>query len=135
MRKATHCASQVSIRFAVLSIATAVAITGCSTSGRKALPPSSANDAPPRPYMRIVRSDSGAVQLQISLRELLPARRSGPAIWLVAVSHIGETNYYAALQKHLDTQARVLFEGVGERHTRAASESSPESLSNNEIMR
>src|SRR5437867_2830202 len=135
MPKASQCCSQVSIRFAALSIATAVAITGCSTSGRKVQKSSSANDATPQPYMRVVHSDSGDVQLQIALRELRPARRSGPTIWLVAVSHIGEIDYYAALQKHLDMQTRVLFEGVGDRHARAASESSPEHLSNNEVMR
>jgi hypothetical protein len=34
-------------------------------------------------------------------------------VWLVGVSHIGETNYYAALQKQLDAQPLVLFEGIG----------------------
>jgi hypothetical protein len=86
--------------------------------------------------MQVVRSASGPFELQIALRELRPARRPGPAIWLVAVSHIGDTNYYAALQRHLDARALVLFEGVSERHSRRSSDSpgSPP-LSNNELVK
>jgi len=86
--------------------------------------------------MQVVRSDSGPFELQIALREFRPAKRSGPAIWLVAVSHIGDTNYYAAVQRHLDARALVLFEGVSERHSRHSSDSpgSPP-LSNNALVK
>jgi hypothetical protein len=91
-----------------------------------------AADFAPAPYMRVVRSNSGPVHLQIALRELRPARRSGPAIWLVAVSHIGEPAYYAAVQQHLNAQALVLFEGVTERPAGRSSESpSAQPLNNN----
>jgi len=36
-------------------------------------------------------------------------------IWLTGVTHVGDVAYYEALQKHLDAQEIVLFEGVGER--------------------
>jgi hypothetical protein len=75
--------------------------------------------------MQVVRSDSGPIELQIASRELRPAKGSGPAIWLVAASHIGDTNYYAALQSHLEARTLVLFEGVSERHSRDSPGSPP----------
>jgi hypothetical protein len=117
-----HSSSSAAIGQAVLSVLTAMAVTGCATSGKRASVTSSAIEAPPAPYMRVIRSNSGPVRLQIALREFRPASRSGPSIWLVAVSHIGESAYYAAVQQHLDAQALVLFEGVGERPARTPSE-------------
>jgi len=67
----------------------------------------------PEPYVRIENTDSNRVQLQIAARQFLPGRRGQPVIWLTGVAHIGESNYYAALQAHLDAQTLVLFEGVG----------------------
>lgn len=64
--------------------------------------------------MRVHRPDAGTVQLQIAVRKFLPARGHGPVIWLAGASHIGEANYYASLQTHLDAQTIVLYEGVGE---------------------
>jgi hypothetical protein len=65
--------------------------------------------------MRVLRDKSGKMEAQLALRKLVPTRGHGPAIWLVSASHLGETNYYAALQKHLDAQKLVLYEGVRER--------------------
>ncbi|HXT41424.1 MAG TPA: hypothetical protein VN887_15570 [Candidatus Angelobacter sp.] len=65
--------------------------------------------------MRVFRGSSNVTELQIAARKFEPAHRKGPTVWLVGVSHIGETNYYQTLQKILDGQAVVLFEGVGER--------------------
>ncbi len=92
-------------------LATLLLAAGCATSqrgraGASAAPP------PPEPYVRIANTDSNLVQLQIAVRKFLPARHKGPTIWLEGVSHIGESNYYAALQRHLDAQSLVLFEGV-----------------------
>src|SRR5262249_12148310 len=42
-----------------------------------------------------------------------PAGGGGPRVWLVAASHVGESNYFAALQRRLDGCDRVLFEGGG----------------------
>jgi hypothetical protein len=64
------------------------------------------------PYMRVTNGTTGAVELQVAVRKLVPTNGVGPVIWLTGASHIGETNYYALLQKHLDAQALVLFEGI-----------------------
>lgn len=64
------------------------------------------------PFMRVTNGATGAVELQVAVRKLVPTNGVGPVIWLSGASHIGETNYYAQLQKHLDAQALVLFEGV-----------------------
>ena len=63
--------------------------------------------------MRVARPDSNTVTLQIALRRFVPERGRGPVVWLSGASHVGESNYFAALQRHLDAQALVLFEGVG----------------------
>jgi len=64
------------------------------------------------PFMRVTNTSPNVVELQIALRKFSAPGGQGPAVWLTAVSHIGETNYYTAIQKHLDAQALVLFEGV-----------------------
>jgi hypothetical protein len=85
-------------------------VTGCSGPRTAA----SARPFPePKPYVRITNTDSNRLQLQIAAREFLPPRRGEPVVWLAGVSHIGESNYYAALQSQLDEQTLVLFEGVG----------------------
>ncbi len=70
---------------------------------------------PPEPYVRVSVADSNIIQLQIAIRQFLPLRGKGPSIWLAGVSHIGETNYYNSLQRHLDAQSLVLFEGISEK--------------------
>lgn len=64
------------------------------------------------PFMRVTNGATGLVELQVAVRKLVPTNGAGPVIWLSGASHIGETNYYALLQKHLDAQALVLFEGI-----------------------
>ncbi len=64
------------------------------------------------PFMRVTNGVTGAVELQVAVRKLVPTNGVGPVIWLTGASHIGETNYYAQLQRHLDAQALVLFEGI-----------------------
>ena len=91
-----------------------------SGTGPAALAQVAANDKPAaalarftaEPYMRVTNGATGAVELQVAVRKLVPTNGTGPVIWLTGASHIGETNYYAQLQKHLDAQALVLFEGV-----------------------
>lgn len=63
--------------------------------------------------MRVMQSDSNTVALQIAVRRFGPAKGRGPVVWLSGASHIGESNYFVSLQRHLDGQALVLFEGVG----------------------
>ncbi|MEQ2007559.1 MAG: hypothetical protein ABMA26_12240 [Limisphaerales bacterium] len=64
------------------------------------------------PFMRVTNGATGAVELQVAVRKLVPINGGGPVIWLTGASHIGETNYFALLQKHLDAQGLVLFEGI-----------------------
>ena len=70
--------------------------------------------AKPAPYMRIQEAPNGEIRLQIALRKLeSPQNADAPTIWLSAVTHIGDETYFKKVQKHLDEQGLVLFEGVG----------------------
>jgi hypothetical protein len=51
--------------------------------------------------------------LQTLSEEFKPSNGQGPSIWLIGVAHLGTPEYYAAIQKKLDVQSTVLFEGVG----------------------
>jgi hypothetical protein len=44
----------------------------------------------------------------------VPPRRSSPSVWLTGVAHLGDTNYFAAIQQFLDLRTLVLFEGVSD---------------------
>jgi hypothetical protein len=66
----------------------------------------------PQPYTRVANPDTNTVQLQIALRKFVPAQKSGPVIWLAGVMHLGEPEYYHALQHFLDGQTVVLYEGI-----------------------
>jgi len=68
--------------------------------------------SPPEPYLRISSTQSNVLQLQIAVRRFVPAAKKGPSVCLVAVSHLGESDYYATLQRLLDAHSLVLFEGV-----------------------
>jgi len=83
-------------------------------------PPASLARFAAEPYMRVTNGATGAVELQVAVRKLVPTNGTGPVIWLTGASHIGETNYYAQLQKHLDTQTLVLFEGIHAGQAKAA---------------
>ncbi len=76
-------------------------------------PVAQADEIPaPQPYTRITKPDTNTVQLQIALRKFVPATGEGPSVWMAAVMHLGEPAYYDALQKFLDSQTVVLYEGV-----------------------
>jgi hypothetical protein len=87
----------------------ALLASGCAGAAKRAASPAS----PPQPYLRKADATNGAVALQTVLRAFAPANRRAPVVWLVAVTHLGTTNYYAELQQFLDAQSLVLFEGVG----------------------
>lgn len=55
------------------------------------------------------------MRLQVACRYLAPsdARSKGGGVWLVGATHLGERRYYDDLQRLLDAQPLVLFEGVG----------------------
>lgn len=102
------------VKNAFIGISTSLLVLGLSGaelaqgSGKDSL-----DSTDPRPYMRVERSEGGAVSLQIAARKFVTSEEAGPAVWLVGVSHIGETNYYQTLQRYLEKQDIVLFEGVG----------------------
>lgn len=71
-------------------------------------------DKDPQPFMRIQETAEGEIQLQIAMRKLVPTQKvDAPPIWLVGVAHLGNKAYYEMIQKHLNEQDLVLFEGVG----------------------
>jgi hypothetical protein len=65
------------------------------------------------PFLRRTSQTNGTEQLETCIRHYRPAEGKGPDIYLAGVAHLGDTNYFAALQKHLDAQSLVMFEGVG----------------------
>ena len=67
----------------------------------------------PRPYVSSKRLGDDAFAQFICIREFKPDAATGPAVFLAGAIHIAEPAYYAELQKHLDAQEVVLFEGVG----------------------
>ena len=74
----------------------------------------SKTDKDPQPFMRIQETAEGEIQLQIAMRKLVPTQKvDAPPIWLVGVAHLGSKAYYEMIQKHLNEQDLVLFEGVG----------------------
>jgi hypothetical protein len=80
---------------------------GCATATKA--PP----QAPPQSYLRVSRATNGVIALEVALRALRPVRGRGPVVGLVAVTHLGTADYYGELQRFLDAQSLVLFEGVG----------------------
>ncbi|HEX4647032.1 MAG TPA: hypothetical protein VH598_15625, partial [Verrucomicrobiae bacterium] len=100
-----------------------VGLAACSTSHPANKSAAQVPAAKPKPYTRIARPDTNTVELQIAVRKFVPARHKGPAIWLVGTSHIGDPAYYRALQKLLDAQTLVVFEGINaEAHKRRVGE-------------
>lgn len=64
-------------------------------------------------YARVVELDEGKhVQLQIATHSLRKADGSGPVVHLVGAIHVGDKAYYDSIQKFLDAQDLVLYEGV-----------------------
>ena len=69
----------------------------------------------PEPYTRRVETTNGMIALEVALRRFVPVGRGigTSEVWLVGVTHLGTSNYYARLQQFLDRQDLVLFEGIG----------------------
>ncbi len=99
------------MRNLLLGLFAGVALAGCGTQ-RSADHAPHPQPLPPAPYTRVARPDTNTVQLQIALRKFVPARHRGPAIWLAGTMHVGEPDYYRAVQSFLDAQTVVLYEGV-----------------------
>ena len=76
----------------------------------------------PEDYIRIHKTKDSEVQLQIAVREFKPTDKSPkgcPTLSLVGVAHIGEQEYYKAVQTYLAGVDCVLYEGVGFYQTKA----------------
>lgn len=101
---------------AILSTLLAIAFTG---SAFAADADATGTNITVEPYLRIDESRANTVELQIALRQFTPRKGKGPAIWLAAVAHIGETNYFRKLQEHLEEHELVLFEGIMPKRKRA----------------
>jgi len=69
--------------------------------------------APQLSFIRGQESPGKQSALQTLSAEYKPISGAGPSIWLIGVAHLGSAEYYSAIQKRLDAQSRVLFEGVG----------------------
>ena len=69
----------------------------------------------PEPYTRRIETTNGTIALEVALRRFVPVGRGigTSEVWLVGVTHLGTSNYYARLQQFLDRQDLVLFEGIG----------------------
>jgi hypothetical protein len=92
--------------FLLGALGLSLALAGCRTRSQ------AADDPVPHAYTRVVNPDPQTVQLQIAMRKFVPFRRGGPTIWLASVMHVGEQDYYRALQQFLETQTVVLYEGI-----------------------
>ena len=75
--------------------------------------PKPAAEAPPQRYLRTVTDTNGTVALEVAVRSFALRHGRGPVVQLVGVTHLGTTNYYADLQRFLNAQPLVLFEGIG----------------------
>lgn len=76
----------------------------------------------PENYIRVHKTKDSEVQLQIAIREFQPTNKSpkgSPTLSLVGVAHIGEKEYYEAIQTYLAGLDCVLYEGVGFYATKA----------------
>ncbi len=85
--------------------------TGCASRRPALLPPA-------KSYLRVTESSNHVVSLDVSVRTFARTNGPGPAVRLVAVTHLGDAGYYAGLQRLLDAQSLVLFEGVGAKDKR-----------------
>ncbi|MHB8634897.1 MAG: hypothetical protein ACYC96_00320 [Fimbriimonadaceae bacterium] len=62
------------------------------------------------PFLKTTTEANGVFSLQTGAHRL--TANGKPNVWLVGAAHIGSKSYYAGLQKLLDAQGEVLFEGV-----------------------
>lgn len=66
----------------------------------------------PAPYLRAVDVDESTVRLDMAVRFFAPTTGEGPTVALAGAVHIADAEFYAVLQRFLDSQDLVLFEGV-----------------------
>lgn len=102
-------------------------LSACLLVGCKTRPDPQAERATPEPYMRLVQA-TNQLEMQLAAREFKAQRGKAPGVWLVGVSHLGESNYFEQVQSLLKDKTVVLFEGIGfdEAHQRASGAPAPE---------
>jgi len=82
-----------------------------------ATPARAQQDSPKAPTFDFLRSTQAGGLSVLQTRTVAYQRPGGgPTILLVGVAHLGTPEYYATLQKRLDAQTVVLFEGVHEKN-------------------
>lgn len=65
------------------------------------------------PYQRSTEDRDGEVlKLEMAVREFTPSKPGQPKVYLAGAVHIAKKSFYEDLQKFLDSQDVVLFEGV-----------------------
>jgi len=96
-----------------ICLAATLLLAACATRSETKAPYAVEPLPAPASYVRLLNS-SNTLQLQIAARKFVAARGRHPFIWLVGVSHIGEPQYFSALQNHLEDQTVVLFEGISD---------------------
>ena len=79
-------------------------------------PVARADRAPETLFLRSIETGEKMSAIQTGCVEYRPVSGGGPAVWLIAVAHLGTPEYYRVIQKRLDAQTAVLFEGVGFDH-------------------
>lgn len=99
-------------------------VAGLAAAPAPAAPPRGVEEV--QPYLRRTQTH-GVVALEVALRRLAPVQGAGADLWLVAVTHLGSSNYYATLQRFLDAQPLVLYEAI--RHGTDAPTGPPEGYS------
>lgn len=101
---------------AVATLAAAGATPFALAQSSSAPPAAAATAAPAQKVPAYTRAEKAAdgttTGIQTAIRTFAPASGDGPTVHLVAVTHIGEAEYYRDLQTFLDRQTVVLFEGI-----------------------
>jgi hypothetical protein len=102
-------------RGSVRAVCLLVLMSGVVCRAQEAKPAADAAAAEARntSYIRVHDSEDGDhVTLQVAIRSFKPADPKLPTVHLVGAVHIGDKAYYKSVQKFLDEQDLVLFEGV-----------------------
>ena len=84
------------------------AFAAASLLGAEPLPP-----VAPVSFLRTADVAAGSRGLQTASVEYRPASGTGPSVWLIGVAHLGTAEYFQAIQRRLDAQTVVLYEGIG----------------------
>lgn len=97
--------------FRRMALAGAVLLSGAALAQNAQ--PAPAESPKPRPYSRVVEDkETGALALEMAIREFRRPDGTGPTVFLAGAIHIADQSYYKSLQEFLDRQDVVLFEQV-----------------------